>query len=465
MRTKFWLSCVGGTKVPEPGSNLTMLDSGNRRTTIANISLAMRVLTLIIAVPVAIGAQQIPSGGKPETGGDAGASASNGALLKLLPDTLAGHKSTGVPKLIARDQLGDLVGDKATVYQEYRVISAVSREYAGVRVDVFETRNQFAALGLFQFNNGSSKVGNSGAEIGADSARIDGGFLFRKGNLFVRVADRNPKPARGTSTVHQALARAVADAIGPASPAVTSPPLLDSLPADSLVPRSQRYFLGPESLNAVVERGREMFEFVGDTEAVVGEYARIDAQGAGNAQGHASGQTSGQTGAGAVARPALNSIAAPVKLVIVECHTPEFATDELARVTSYISSLPDAERQRIIFKRTGNYIVVAVNIDDHEFAEGLINSVQYPYTVKWLRNPLWAVNDPFRMEKTADMLLSTFGLLGLILLTVLVGGTIFGTSVFLRRRRQQREVFSDAGGMLRLDIEPFVLALPPKREE
>jgi hypothetical protein len=108
---------------------------------------------------------------------------------------------------------------------------------------------------------------------------------------------------------------------------------------------------------------------------------------------------------------------------------------------------------------------VAVNIDDREFAEGLINSVQYPYTVKWLRNPLWAVNDPFRMEKTADMLLSTFGLLGLILLTVLVGGTIFGTSVFLRRRRQQREVFSDAGGMLRLDIEPFVLALPPKREE
>jgi hypothetical protein len=154
-----------------------------------------------------------------------------------------------------------------------------------------------------------------------------------------------------------------------------------------------------------------------------------------------------------------------MKLVIVECHTPEFATDELARVTSYISSLPEIEQQHIVFKRTGNYIVAAMNAGDREFAEGLVNSVQYLYTVKWLRNPLWPANDPFRAQKAAEMLLSTFGLLGLILLTVLVGGTIFGTSVFLKRRKEQREVFSDAGGMLRLDIEPFVLALPPKRSE
>src|SRR2546430_11555794 len=42
---------------------------------------------------------------------------------------------------------------------------------------------------------------------------------------------------------------------------------------------------------------------------------------------------------------------------------------------------------------------------------------------------------------------------GLILLTVLVVGTVFGTTIFLKRRKQQGEVFSDAGGMLRLDID------------
>jgi hypothetical protein len=202
-----------------------------------------------------------------------------------------------------------------------------------------------------------------------------------------------------------------------------------------------------------------MFEFVGDTEAVAGEYTKGENNGVSQAQ--ASDQTKGGSNVRAATVPA----GLPMKLVIVECHTPEFATDELARVTSYISSLPEIEQQHIVFKRTGNYIVAAMNVGDREFAEGLVNSVQYPYTVKWLRNPLWPTNDPFRMQKTADMLLSTFGLLGLIMLTVLVGGTIFGTSIFLKRRKQQREVFSDAGGMLRLDIEPFVLALPPKRSE
>ena len=105
-----------------------------------------------------------------------------------------------------------------------------------------------------------------------------------------------------------------------------------------------------------------------------------------------------------------------------------------------------------------------MNAGDRELAERLVNSVQYPYTVKWLRNPLWPTNDPFRTQKAAEMLVSTFGLLGLILMTVLLGGTVFGTTVFLKRRKRQREVFSDAGGMLRLDIEPFVLALPPKKE-
>ena len=155
----------------------------------------------------------------------------------------------------------------------------------------------------------------------------------------------------------------------------------------------------------------------------------------------------------------------PLTLVIVECHTPEFATDELARVTGYVTSLPENEQQQIVFKRTGNYIIAAVNVRDRELAEGLINSIQYPYTVKWLRNPLWPTNDPFRTQKAAEMLLSTFGLLGLIILTVILGGSIFGASVFLKRRKQQREIFSDAGGMLRLDIEPFVLALPPKRDK
>jgi hypothetical protein len=235
------------------------------------------------------------------------------------------------------------------------------------------------------------------------------------------------------------------------------------LPAASLVPQSQQYFLGSESLNASVEHGREMFEFGGDTEAVMGQYAQGELP-----NGSASPvRKADQTPAGSALSSASPIPDSPLKLLIVECHTPQFATDAMERVTNYVSSLPEAEQQQIILKRTGNYVVEALNVRNREFAEGLVNSVQYPYTVKWLRNPLWSTNDPFRMEKTANMLLSTFGLLGLILLTVLVVGSVVGTMIFLKRRKQQREVFSDAGGMLRLDIDQFesvLLGLPPKRD-
>ncbi len=424
----------------------------------------MPAAVLILIVPLAIRAREAPVSDRPAAAVEVVSLASPGPLASLLPDTLAGLEATSDTKQVTRDNVAELVADAAAIYREYLVTSAVSREYAGTRVDVFETRNQFAALGLFTFNSGASKVKPVDVEFGSGGARLDGELIFWKSKFFVRVTDVNRKPARGRLAVHEGLARAVADAIGLAGAAVPRPPLLDSLPngldGASLVPNSQRYFLGPESLSAFVEHAREMFEFVGDTEAVIGEYAKGEGEESVASQAQTTVQSS--TRAGSIA-PALT--APLLKLVIVECHTPEFATDEMARVTSYISSLPEIEQQQIVFKRTGNYIVAAVNVGDRRFAEGLIGSVQYPYTVKWLRNPLWPANDPFRAQKAAEMLLSTFGLLGLILMTVLVVGSVFGTTIFLKRRKQQQEVFSDAGGMLRLDIEPFVLALPPKRSE
>jgi hypothetical protein len=71
------------------------------------------------------------------------------------------------------------------------------------------------------------------------------------------------------------------------------------------------------------------------------------------------------------------------------------------------------------------------------------------------------------MQKAAQMLISTFGLLGVLLLTVFVGGAIFGTTIFLKRRKRQQGSFSDAGDMLRLELDPFeatLLGLPPKRD-
>ena len=399
---------------------------------------ALIAVILITAFSLTAGAQQPKTGDKPAGATEVVPLARSSHLVSLLPDSLAGLRATTELKQVAKDNLPELVGDKAPFYREYLVTSAVSREYGRTRIDVFETQNQLAAFGLFTFSSGADQKNPIVEDIGSGSLQLEGELVFFKGRFVVRIS--------GGRRDNEALARALATEIAPANSAIKRTALLDSLPQASMTPGSRRYFLGAESLNTYVPHAREFFDFAGDTEAVAAEYAQPD-------QGPAASSTK-SSGA--------------MKLAIVEYHTPQFATDAMTRASEYLSSLPEAEQQQIVIKRVGNYIVEAASVRDRSFAESLVNSVQYPYTVKWLRNPLWPTNDPFRAQKAAEMLVSTFGLLGLILMTVLGVGTVFGTTIFLKRRKRQQEVFSDAGGMLRLDIDQFetaMLGLPPAREE
>jgi len=412
---------------------------------------------LILLFSLAIGSERVLGADKPAESAIAVAPAA--LPVRLLPAKIANFSATSEAKEYQRENLKELVGDSATIFQEYRVVSAASRDYDRIRVELYQTQDQFGAFGLFSFIAGAERSETLG-DPSSGSARVGGDVVFWKGNVFARLRDSSQNSKRVSIATKESLARALAPMISAPNPGVKSPPLLDSLPTASLVPGTQRYFLGPESLSSAIKRASEIFQFEGRTEAVTAIYSKDQP---------ASASVAGGTGrSGENKKAAASSSDSPtgqVKLVIVEYHTPEFATDEMSRISDFVGSLPEAEQKEIVFKRAGNYVVAATGVTDREFAEGLISSIEYPYTVKWLRNPLWPTNDPFRTQKTAEMLLSTFGLLGLILLTVLIGGTVFGATVFLKRRKQQKEVFSDAGGMLRLDIDPFVLALPPKRSE
>jgi hypothetical protein len=341
-------------------------------------------------------------------------------IAQLLPEKLAGVKATGEIQQFGRDNLAAMVGEKAIVYQEYLVTEAAYRQYGPARVEIFQTENEFSAFGLYTYASGK----RPGSDRATQISEIDEAVLWVD-NYFVRVS------APGTWHLKSSLARSISETLARGNNAVKMPLLMESLPRQQVIASSQRYFLGPESLNDYVERGRDMFGFAGDAEAAMADYAP------------------------------------KARLLIVEYHTPEFAADAHRRINSYLASLSEEERDRIIVKRQGNYIVEATNFDDLEFARGLIESVEYPYTVKLL-NPDAPMNDPFAAQKAARMLMSTFSIIGLTVFTVLFVGSTFGTMIFLKRRKRQREIFSDAGGMLRLDLDPFetvILGLPPKRSD
>jgi hypothetical protein len=397
---------------------------------------SLATLIFLLAISSSTKAQQNQPGGK-----SAASNVVTVAPAPLLANRLAGISASGEAKQYTPDKLAEMVGNAAPALREYHANSATSRNYGDAEVAVFETRDRFAAYGVFTYFAESKPVSSDPAEWGTTSARLPHGVVFHKGRYCVLVTgDDSPSILRLAKEVEKKIASTNED----------RPSLVGRFSEANVVAESRqyksvtqavKYFLGPESLGSYVEHAREMFEFFGDAEAALVEYAPVNEPSAQNSR---------------------------VKLVIVEYHTPQFATDAMTRVNSYLDSLPADERDRITIKREGNYIVETINAPDSEFANQLMDSVEYAYSVKWLRNPLLTTNDPFRQQKAAEMLLSSFSILGVILGTVFAGGLIFGTFIFIQRRRQQRQVFSDAGGMLRLDIDQFeatMLGLPPGNSE
>ncbi|MFL6274319.1 MAG: DUF6599 family protein [Blastocatellia bacterium] len=371
---------------------------------------------------------------------------------ELLPDKLAGMKATGDIKQFNADNLAELVGGAATIYREYYMTRAAARQYGAARVEVFQSSHPFGAFGLLSFYGGANS--STPDHIGAGSVRTSAGLVFWKNKYFVRITAASGQthiPITGDAT----LARAIANAL-PTTKLDERPVVFRSLPTAARPVDSPRYYLGPETLNTAVEGSRDLYVFNGDAEAVVAEYQINKPTDTNNPVAMQSEKQSGAV-----------PLAAPMKLVIIEYHTPQFAYDAINRANEFINSLPEAEQQHIIVKREGNYIVEAVSFSDRNAAQAIVDAVQYPYGVQWLHHPSIPSPDPFRAQKAAQMLLSTFSLLGVLLGSVLVAGIIFGTTMFLKRRKHMLAAFSDAGQMLRLEIDPFektILGLPPKRD-
>jgi hypothetical protein len=146
------------------------------------------------------------------------------------------------------------------------------------------------------------------------------------------------------------------------------------------------------------------------------------------------------------------------QLVIVEFNTPQLAGDNDRRITAKIQELR-SQNQPVpsAYRRVGNYSVFVFNAPDEKSANALIDQVKYEQVVQWLGdNPHWYEKAVREWAQTsASVVVAVLESSGLALLLCLgVGGTI-GALLFRHRRRLQKQaaLYSDAGGMVRLDLE------------
>ncbi|MBV9958211.1 MAG: hypothetical protein JO360_07310, partial [Acidobacteria bacterium] len=156
------------------------------------------------------------------------------------------------------------------------------------------------------------------------------------------------------------------------------------------------------------------------------------------------------------------------RLVIIENTTPQLATENDARINAKINELKSSGQPvPSAYRRVGNYSVFVFDAPDEATAAQLIDKISYEQVVQWLgNNPHWMerAEREYR-QTTAGVILSVIKGTGLSLLICLGIGGIFGSIVFRRRRAQaaMTEAYSDAGGMLRLNLDEMTPQADPSR--
>jgi hypothetical protein len=154
---------------------------------------------------------------------------------------------------------------------------------------------------------------------------------------------------------------------------------------------------------------------------------------------------------------ALTTLAAG-KVLIVEFNTPQLASDNDKRIIERIQELWKlGQPAPTAYRRVGNYSVFVFDAPDEQTAKQLIDQVKYEQVVSWLgENPniLRAAEERY-INTTLGVLVTVLKASGYALVGCLGFGGLIGALLFTYRRSQQKTVtaYSDAGGMLRLNLD------------
>jgi hypothetical protein len=157
----------------------------------------------------------------------------------------------------------------------------------------------------------------------------------------------------------------------------------------------------------------------------------------------------------------------PSKMLIVEFNTPQLAQENDERIIARIQELWKlGQPAPTAYRRIGNYSVFVFDAPDEQSAKTLIDQVKYEQVVQWLGENPYIIKqaEQHYVNTTLGVLVAVVKASGYALLACLGIGALAGALLFVRRRAQQSaEAFSDAGGMLRLNLDDLTPETNPAR--
>lgn len=346
---------------------------------------------------------------------------------KHLPNTLGNFKAAS-PAIPLDEQ-------SANKFGSFGVTSAAIRSYQSkngeiVSVALIITRSDSSAYALLTYTGCSGRLGERTlAELGTKSCVFPAKILFARGPVYVDVEFKKGDPS--TPDVLQSFAGVLAQTLDKGEDEV--PVLVKHLPDWPNVQKRVLYAVTAETLKNLFSNQSvlEAVSFTGGAEAVIADYGTQ-------------------------------------QLVIVEFNTASLATDNDRRITAKIQELPtQGQPVPSAYRRVGNYAVFVFDAPNEQAANQLIDQVKYQQVVQWLGDNPYLYEQATRefTETTLGVFVAVVKASGLALAACLGIGGVLGALLFNRRRTQQRarEAYSDAGGMLRLNLDEMTPQTDPGR--
>ncbi|MEO8433323.1 MAG: DUF6599 family protein [Pyrinomonadaceae bacterium] len=347
----------------------------------------------------------------------------NNEAVKTLPDQIEGFRARG-PAVVPDD------GGFEARLVDFGVQARAVRVYASqsgdlFQVEVIKTINDSGAYSLLtahRTNSQEIKLGSVGTAGFVEAARI----AFFKGTNFVTVTRTGKESPNADKLI--VLARSLAQGLDASEDDI--PVLVRHLPYWQTSQPWARYAVSSNGLKQDVQGQPILNEvsFEGGSEAVAARYEASN-------------------------------------LVIVEFTTPQLAGDNDRRITAKIPELRQTGQPvPSAYRRVGNYSVFVFNATDEKTAARLIDQVKYEQVVQWLgENPYWFEKaQRLYAGTTAGVLIAVLQSSGLsILICLAIGGALGGILFQQRRKSQSSTGYSDAGGMVRLNIDDMTAESDP----